>query len=122
MSVTRGRPAVRVPVLSNATVRTRPMTSSAAPPFTSSPRRAPAASPDAIAAGVDVRGYMVWSLFDNLEWALGYAKRFGIVHVDYDTLARTPKKSADLYRRIVESNGAAIGDVSSSASKISGAG
>ncbi|USA39806.1 GH1 family beta-glucosidase [Pelagerythrobacter marinus] len=77
---------------------------------------------DAIAAGVDVRGYMVWSLFDNLEWALGYAKRFGIVHVDYDTLARTPKKSADLYRRIVESNGAAIGDVSSSASKISGAG
>ncbi|GJE69227.1 hypothetical protein CHKEEEPN_0750 [Methylorubrum podarium] len=53
MSVTRGRPAVSVPVLSNATVRTRPMTSSAAPPFTSSPRRAPAASPDAMAAGVE---------------------------------------------------------------------
>lgn len=67
-----------------------------------------AAVGDAIAAGVDVRGYMVWSLFDNLEWALGYAKRFGIVHVDYETLERTPKKSADLYRRIIESNGAAV--------------
>ncbi len=64
-----------------------------------------AAVRDAIAAGVDIRGYMVWSLFDNLEWALGYAKRFGIVHVDYGTLKRTPKQSARLYRRIVESNG-----------------
>ena len=64
-----------------------------------------AAVRDAIAAGVDIRGYMVWSLFDNLEWALGYAKRFGIVHVDYDTLARTPKHSARLYRQIIETNG-----------------
>ena len=40
---------------------------------------------DAIAAGADVRGYFYWSLLDNFEWAWGYAKRFGIVHVDYDT-------------------------------------
>ena len=45
----------------------------------------------AIEAGVDVRGYFVWSLLDNFEWAHGYRKRFGIVHVDYDTLERTPR-------------------------------
>ena len=47
----------------------------------------------AMAAGVPVRGYTVWSLLDNYEWALGYDKRFGIVHVDYRTLDRTPKAS-----------------------------
>ncbi|MEV6653807.1 GH1 family beta-glucosidase [Streptomyces sp. NPDC051219] len=47
----------------------------------------------AMAAGADVRGYFVWSLLDNFEWAEGYAQRFGLVHVDYDTLARTPKAS-----------------------------
>lgn len=47
----------------------------------------------AIADGVDVRGYFIWSLLDNYEWALGYDKRFGLVHVDFDTLARTPKAS-----------------------------
>jgi len=49
---------------------------------------------DAAAEGVDVRGYFAWSLLDNFEWAWGYEKRFGIVHVDYQTLERTPKASA----------------------------
>ena len=52
--------------------------------------------------GVKVRGYFVWSLFDNFEWALGYGKRFGIVHVDYETLRRTPKASAFWYRQLIE--------------------
>nr|WP_320773099.1 GH1 family beta-glucosidase [Streptomyces sp. CRN 30] len=46
------------------------------------------------AAGADVRGYFCWSLLDNFEWAYGYAKRFGLVHVDYATQRRTPKASA----------------------------
>ena len=49
---------------------------------------------DAIEAGVDVRGYFVWSFLDNFEWAYGYAQRFGVVHVDYETQRRTPKSSA----------------------------
>jgi beta-glucosidase len=55
----------------------------------------------ALAAGVPMAGYMVWSLMDNFEWASGYAKRFGIVHVDYATLQRTPKDSALWYRDLV---------------------
>ncbi|MCD4527427.1 GH1 family beta-glucosidase [Nocardioides sp. cx-173] len=51
----------------------------------------------AIADGVDVRGFFQWSLLDNYEWAFGYEKRFGIVHVDYETQVRTPKSSALLY-------------------------
>lgn len=51
--------------------------------------------------GVDVRGYLLWSLLDNFEWAHGYGKRFGIVRVDYDTLARTPKDSARWYRELI---------------------
>jgi len=47
----------------------------------------------ALATGVPVRGYVVWSLLDNYEWALGYAKRFGLVHVDFESLQRTPKAS-----------------------------
>ena len=62
----------------------------------------------AIAKGVDVRGYMSWSLLDNLEWSLGYAKRFGIVHVDFETQERTPKDSARLYSQVIASNGAIL--------------
>lgn len=47
----------------------------------------------AIADGAPVNGYFIWSLLDNYEWALGYEKRFGLVHVDFDTLERTPKAS-----------------------------
>jgi beta-glucosidase len=57
----------------------------------------------AIEAGVDLRGYFVWSLMDNFEWGYGYAKRFGIVRVDFDTLERTPKGSAQWFRRLAGS-------------------
>jgi beta-glucosidase len=62
----------------------------------------------AIAAGADIRGYMAWSLLDNLEWSLGFSKRFGIVHVDFATQERTPKDSALYYAKLVASNGAAL--------------
>lgn len=58
----------------------------------------------AIAAGVPLRGYFVWSLMDNFEWALGYSKRFGIVHVDYQTQKRTLKSSAKWYRQVIQEN------------------
>jgi beta-glucosidase len=54
--------------------------------------------------GADVRGYFAWSLLDNFEWAEGYAKRFGIVHVDYETQLRTPKKSALWFRDHIASS------------------
>ncbi|MFE2061070.1 GH1 family beta-glucosidase [Streptomyces sp. NPDC059467] len=54
----------------------------------------------AITDGADVRGYYLWSLMDNFEWAYGYAKRFGMVHVDYGTLERTPKSSAHWYGEV----------------------
>jgi beta-glucosidase len=57
-----------------------------------------AAVGDALARGVPMAGYMVWSLLDNFEWASGHAKRFGIVHVDYVTQRRTLKDSANWYR------------------------
>ncbi|NIE68966.1 GH1 family beta-glucosidase [Burkholderia sp. Ax-1719] len=55
----------------------------------------------AIKKGVDVRGYFVWSLLDNFEWAFGYERRFGVVHVDYDTQKRTKKRSAELIARFI---------------------
>ncbi|MFG2110321.1 GH1 family beta-glucosidase [Micromonospora chersina] len=60
---------------------------------------------EAIARGVDLRGYLVWSLLDNFEWAEGYRKRFGIVHVDYLTQRRTPKESARWYQEVISRNG-----------------
>ncbi len=59
----------------------------------------------AAADGVDVRGYFVWSLLDNFEWAQGYRPRFGVVHVDYETQVRTPKRSALAYRDLIASGG-----------------
>jgi beta-glucosidase len=47
----------------------------------------------ALQNGVPIKGYTIWSLLDNYEWSLGYDKRFGLVHVDYETLERTPKDS-----------------------------
>jgi beta-glucosidase len=58
----------------------------------------------AISDGADVQGYYLWSFMDNFEWALGYARRFGIVHVDYDTQARTPKDSAAWYSDVIGAN------------------
>jgi beta-glucosidase len=70
----------------------------------------------AIERGVDVRGYMLWSLLDNLEWAQGYSKRFGIVHVDFATQKRTPKASAQFYSRVIATNGAALTEAEPTAS------
>jgi beta-glucosidase len=67
-------------------------------------RRHLAAVHEAIEAGAPVTGYYLWSLLDNFEWAWGYAKRFGIVHVDYDTQARTPKDSALFYADVIRRN------------------
>ncbi|MBS0521643.1 MAG: beta-glucosidase [Proteobacteria bacterium] len=61
----------------------------------------------ATAEGVPVRGYFLWSLLDNFEWADGYATRFGLVHVDYATQQRTPKLSASFYRETIARNAVA---------------
>jgi beta-glucosidase len=60
---------------------------------------------DAITAGVDVKGYFVWSLLDNFEWGLGFSKRFGLVHVDYATLERRPKDSFHFYGELAKGAG-----------------
>ena len=67
-------------------------------------RRHITAAHKALSRGVDLRGYQVWSLMDNFEWAYGYSKRFGIVRVDYDTLERTPKVSALWYSELAATN------------------
>lgn len=64
-----------------------------------------AAVHQAIQAGVPVKGYFAWSLMDNLEWSFGYSKRFGLLHVDFETLERTWKDSAHFYQQVIRDNG-----------------
>jgi beta-glucosidase len=64
-----------------------------------------AAAAQAIREGVDLRGYFVWSLLDNFEWAQGYSKRFGLVFVEYGSQRRIPKTSAHWYRRFIAGGG-----------------
>jgi len=66
-----------------------------------------AAAADAIANGVNLRGYFAWSLLDNFEWG-SYEKRFGLIHVNYKTQKRTPKASAHVYRNVIATNGASL--------------
>ncbi len=74
------------------------------PPRAEYLRRHLAAAHAAIDAGVDLRGYFAWSLLDNFEWNFGYAKRFGLVGLDPETLDRIPKRSAALYRAVIDEN------------------
>jgi len=62
----------------------------------------------AVGHGVDVQGYFYRSILDNFEWAEGYRRRFGLIHVDYETQKRTPKASARWYGRVIASNGASL--------------
>ncbi len=71
-------------------------------------RRHLQAARSAIAAGVALRGYFVWSLLDNFEWTYGYAKRFGIVGVDFGSQRRVLKDSAKFYSDVIRSNGASL--------------
>ena len=64
----------------------------------------------AMAAGADVRGYFAWSLLDNFEWSLGYSKRFGIVHVNFDDQTRTVKDSGRFYARIIQTRGRVLNE------------
>jgi beta-glucosidase len=61
----------------------------------------------AVAEGVPVRGYFLWSFLDNYEWSDGYQRRFGIHYVDFATQKRTPKLSAEFYRAVIARNGVA---------------
>jgi len=65
---------------------------------------------NAIDEGAPLIGYFAWSLMDNFEWAFGYDKRFGIVHVDYETLERTPKDSARVFAEVCRTRGASVPD------------
>jgi len=68
----------------------------------------------AIEQGVNVKGYYAWSLLDNLEWSLGFSKRFGLHHVDFNSQKRTPKTSARFYASVIESHGGTLGEDSAS--------
>ncbi|MEM1165321.1 MAG: GH1 family beta-glucosidase [Planctomycetota bacterium] len=58
--------------------------------------------------GIDVRGYFQWSIMDNFEWSEGYAKRFGLIYIDYETQERIPKDSYEFYREVIETHGASL--------------
>ena len=62
---------------------------------------------------MNLRGYFVWSLLDNLEWSHGFSKRFGIVHIDFATQKRTPKDSARFYSQVIATNGRVLNNTSS---------
>ena len=62
-----------------------------------------AASMKAKKEGANLQGYIVWSIFDNFEWVFGYSRRFGIVHVNFETQERTPKRSYYSYQKIIQS-------------------
>ncbi|CAL1241484.1 GH1 family beta-glucosidase [Candidatus Methylocalor cossyra] len=64
----------------------------------------------AMAQGAPVQGYFAWSLLDNFEWTYGYAKRFGLIHVDFATQTRTLKDSGRFYQQVIESQGAILDD------------
>ena len=68
-----------------------------------------AAARAALEAGVPVAGFLVWSLLDNFEWAEGYSKRFGLVHVDFASQVRTPKESARWYAEVIRHRGVSAG-------------
>ncbi len=68
------------------------------------------AAHDAMKQGVDLRGYYAWSLLDNYEWSLGFSKRFGLIHVDYETQRRTIKASGRYYSEVIRSSGAKLAD------------
>ncbi len=68
----------------------------------------------AVQDGVDVRGYFAWSLFDNFEWQDGYKHRYGLIHIDYETLQRTLKDSSIWYRDVIHSQGGTLEDTASS--------
>ncbi|HTC28534.1 GH1 family beta-glucosidase [Dyella sp.] len=65
---------------------------------------------ESIEAGVNIKGYYAWSLLDNLEWSLGFSKRFGLYHVDFSTQKRTPKASAKFYANVIQTHGASLDD------------
>jgi beta-glucosidase len=77
------------------------------------------AAHQALSQGVNLRGYFAWSLLDNFEWSLGYAKRFGLYHVDYETQLRTPKTSARFYAEVIRTRGAALNNSDPAAASLS---
>jgi beta-glucosidase len=64
----------------------------------------------AIDAGCDIKGYFVWSLLDNLEWSLGFSKRFGIIHVNFENQRRVVKRSARFYSQVIVTQGTYLHD------------